>query len=51
MYVLLRDVNGIPILNDDGFVQPVDADGNLLALDEEGHLVDPDAGIEVELGR
>ena len=51
MYVLLRDENGVPILTPEGFLQPVDADGNPLPLDDEGHLIDEDAAIEVELGR
>ena len=51
MYVILRDDNGIPILNEDGFVQPIDADGNVIPLDEEGAPIDPTLAIEVELGR
>ncbi len=51
MYVILRDDNGVPILNEDGFVQPVDADGNPIPLDEEGAPVDPSLATEVELGR
>jgi hypothetical protein len=51
MYVILRDDNGIPILNAEGYVQPVDADGTPLPLDEEGAPVDPTLAIEVELGR
>jgi len=44
LYVILRDVNGVPILNDGGFVQPiafeVDAQGNLVpVLDENGNYV------------
>ena len=50
-YVILRDENGVPILSDAGFVQPVDADGNLIPLDEEGHPVDESLTVEVELGR
>lgn len=51
MYVILRDENGVPVLNDDGFVQPLDADGNPIALDDEGHPVDESLTVEVELGR
>ena len=51
MYVILRDNNGVPILNEDGFVQPVDADGNPIPLDEEGAPIDPSLATEVELGR
>lgn len=51
LYVILRDENGVPILTPEGFVQPVDADGVPIALDEEGAPVDPTLAIEVELGR
>lgn len=51
MYVILRDANGVPILNADGFVQPIDANGNLIPLDAEGAPIDPTLAIEVELGR
>lgn len=51
MYVILRDINGVPILSEEGFVQPIDADGNLIPLDEEGAPIDPELAIEVELGR
>jgi hypothetical protein len=51
MYVILRDENGVPILNEDGFVQPIDADGNPIPLDEEGAPIDPTLATEVELGR
>ncbi|WP_305098505.1 hypothetical protein [Croceibacterium aestuarii] len=51
MYVILRDANGVPILNGAGFVQPIDANGNLIPLDEEGAPIDPTLAIEVEIGR
>ena len=51
MYVILRDDNGVPILSDAGFVQPIDAQGNLIPLDEEGAPIDPTLAIEVELSR
>jgi len=61
LWVILRDENGVPILyewvdgepvqSDDGFPQPVDADGNLIPLDEEGHPIDESLTQEVELGR
>ena len=51
MWIILRDENGVPILNADGFVQPVDKDGNLIPLDAEGAPIDPTLPIEVELGR
>lgn len=51
MYVILRDANGVPILTPEGFVQPVDASGNPIPLDEEGAPIDPTLAIEVELSR
>jgi hypothetical protein len=51
LWIILRDENGLPILTDDGYVQPIDADGNLIALDEEGKPIDETLTVEVELGR
>ncbi|WP_324826636.1 hypothetical protein [Qipengyuania zhejiangensis] len=51
MYVILRDANGIPILTPEGYVQPLDLDGNPIPLDAEGAPIDPTLAIEVELGR
>ena len=51
MYVILRDDNGVPILNSAGFVQPIDANGNLIPLDAEGAPIDPSLAVEVELSR
>lgn len=51
LWVILRDDNGEPILSDAGFVQPLDAEGNLIPLDEEGHPIDETLTVEVELGR
>ena len=51
MYVILRDTNGVPILTPEGFVQPVDANGNPIPLDEEGAPIDPSLALEVELSR
>lgn len=51
LWIILRDDNGVPILNDGGFVQPLDADGNLIPLDEEGHPIDEGLTQEVEFGR
>lgn len=51
MYVILRNENGVPILDENGFVQPIDASGNLIPLDAEGAPIDPSLAIEVELGR
>lgn len=51
MYVILRDDNGVPILSAAGFVQPIDANGNLIPLDAEGTPIDPSLAVEVELSR
>lgn len=54
LYVLLRDVDGVPELTKIGeeyFVQPVDGSGNPLDLNEEGELIDPTLATEVEFGR
>ena len=52
LWVVLRNpVTGVPILNEDGFVQPVDADGNLIPLDDEGHPLDESLTQEVDFGR
>jgi len=51
LWIILRDSDGVPILSDDGFAQPLDADGNLIPLDEEGHPLDETLTMEVELGR
>lgn len=51
MYVLLRDANGVPILNANGFVQPIDASGNVIPQDAEGNLLNPELAIPVELAR
>ena len=51
LFVILRDANGIPILTPEGFVQPIDANGNPIPLDEEGAPIDPSLATEVELGR
>lgn len=37
--VILRDANGVPILDQYGHVQPLDADGNLIPLTPEGDIV------------
>jgi len=50
-WVILRDENGVPILNDAGFVQPLDKDGNPIPLDAEGAPIDESLAVEVELGR
>lgn len=51
LWVIARDDNGVPILTPEGWVQPIDEDGNLIPLDEEGHPLDENATLEVELGR
>lgn len=51
LWIILRNDNGIPILTPEGFVQPLDINGNLIPLDEEGHPVDETLTMEVELGR
>lgn len=51
LYVILRDDQGVPILNADGFVQPIAEDGSLIPLDDEGHVLDESLVVEVEIGR
>lgn len=51
LYVILRDDQGVPVLSDAGFVQPVAEDGTLIPLDEEGHVIDETLVQEVDIGR
>ncbi|MEQ9124845.1 MAG: hypothetical protein RIM80_20025 [Alphaproteobacteria bacterium] len=51
LFVILRDSNGVPILTPEGFVQPLDANGDPIPLDAEGAPIDETLAIEVELGR
>lgn len=51
LWIILRDDNGVPILTPEGWVQPLDSEGNLVALDDEGHPVDETLTQEVEMGR
>ncbi|MDX8339365.1 hypothetical protein SLH46_09245 [Draconibacterium sp. IB214405] len=63
LYVLLRDANGVPSmtwrdLDEDGeqdddefFVQPIDADGNKIELDQFGEVPEGAPVIEVDFGR
>ena len=54
LWIILRDANGVPILDQYGHVQPLDADGNLIALNEEGEPIDEAAAAlvqEVEFSR
>jgi hypothetical protein len=49
--VVLRDDAGAPILSDADYVQPIDADGNPIALDAEGAPIDATLTQEAKLGR
>lgn len=53
LWVILRDENGEPILDANGHVQPVLADGTVVQLTEDGELPAEyeDLVVEVELGR
>ena len=51
MYIILRDDQGVPILSPEGFTQPIAADGSLIPLDEDGHVLDDSLVQEVEIGR
>ncbi len=51
LWVILRDANGVPILNSAGQVQPIDANGNLIPLDAEGNPIDPTLVQTVEFSR
>jgi hypothetical protein len=67
LFAIWRDDNGVPILvkwvdgeqvvypgtgsTDGWYVQPIDASGNPIPLDAEGHPVDENLVVEVELGR
>ena len=53
LYIVLRDEDGVPILSEAGYVQPIDADGNLIPLDAEGEVAEEYAALlqEVDLGR
>jgi hypothetical protein len=51
--VILRDDNGVPILDQYGHVQPLDANGNLIPINEEGEIEagSEDLVVPVEIGR
>lgn len=54
LYIILRDENGVPVLDQYSNVQPVDVDGNLIPINEEGEPVDEAAAAllqEVEFSR
>jgi hypothetical protein len=53
LWVVLRDGNGVPVLDANGHVQPVLADGTVIQLTLDGELPAEyeDAVVDVELGR
>lgn len=51
LWIILRNEDGVPILNAAGFVQPIAADGTLIPLDAEGAPIDPSLTQEVEFSR
>ncbi|MDP1619813.1 MAG: hypothetical protein Q8M12_02340, partial [bacterium] len=53
LYVVLRNLDGVPILSAAGCLQPLDADGNLLLLDEECGVIEAvdNVPVEVDFGR
>jgi len=67
LYLIWRDDNGLPILvkwvdgaqmvypgtgsTEGWYVQPIDATGNPIPLDAEGHAIDEGLVVEVDLGR
>ena len=51
MWVIERNADGTPKLTPEGFVQPLDKDGNPIPLDAEGAPIDPSLVVEVELSR
>ena len=51
LWVILRNPDGTPILTPQGFVQPLDKDGNLIPLNADGTPVDASKVVEVELSR
>lgn len=51
LWVVLRNADGVPILNAAGQVQPIDANGNLIPLDAEGAPIDASLTQEVEFSR
>ena len=51
LWVILRNPDGTPILTPEGYVQPLDKDGNLIPLNADGTPVDPTKLVEVELSR
>lgn len=58
LYVLKRDINGVPIMTEilvegnlEYFVQPIDAQGNDITLDQYGEVPEGAPVIEVDFGR
>ena len=51
LIVIKRDKNGVPILDDNGCLQPLDSNGKLIPLDAECEVLDGAAVVEVEFGR
>lgn len=53
LWAVLRDLDGVPILSAAGCLQPLDADGNLLLLDEECGVLEvaDNEPVEVDFGR
>lgn len=51
LWVILRNPDGTPILTPQGYVQPLDKDGNLIPLNADGTPVDAAKVVEVELSR
>jgi len=48
---ILRDVDGVPILSDDGCLQPLDINKNTIPLDEECEMLEGYIPVEVDFGR
>jgi hypothetical protein len=51
LLVIERDKNGVPVLDVNGCLQPLDIDGNTILLDPECEVLDGAAVVEVEFGR
>lgn len=51
MWVIERNADGTPKLTPEGFVQPLDKNGQPIPLDAEGAPIDPTLVVEVELSR
>lgn len=51
LWVVVRDVDGVPILDVNGCVQPYDLEGNVIQLDAECALPEGVVAQEVEFGR